>query len=149
MQSVSHCSTRGQGTASQTQLLPFDKFSLSRHRGRRMRIPHVWLPRWWSTRGTATSFPGLFSAEERKGGKSPSSPRRRKALGTRLEARTFSQLWKAGLGLILSLTSVSLERLSATLWPLRLMNIWLRNASSQSTFWTKPGVLSVSVTWFQ
>ena len=30
---------------------------------------------------TSTSFPGLFSAEERKG---PSSPRRRKALGTRL-----------------------------------------------------------------
>ena len=43
--SVSHCSTRGQGTFSQTQLLPFDEFSLSRHRGRRMRSPHVWLPR--------------------------------------------------------------------------------------------------------
>ena len=52
MQSVSHCSTRGQGTASLTQLLPFDKFSLSRHLGGRMRSPHVWLPRWWSTRGT-------------------------------------------------------------------------------------------------
>ena len=70
-------------------------------------------------------------------------------VGGQHEARTFSQLWKAGLGLILSLTSVSLERLSATLWPLRLMNIWLRNASSLTTFWTKPGVLSVSVTWFQ
>ena len=36
------------------------------------------------TKIATTSFPGLFSAEERKG---PSSPRRRKALGTRLKLR--------------------------------------------------------------